>query len=157
MDIKRDLVGVSTCEWMHEHGAAKMRFSYQLDNPLVFDVSTNISKRDDAGNIVHVRKVHYELYRETMHLWLLHAPAGGVVEFGEISVKVRRTMPYIITFKFPTLVLDDEYEATPMFMVSREYVQRFIADTYVALPAELEYAYLNVDDCITKILTGGSK
>lgn len=156
--VKRYFNGISTCADMHDHGNARVRVTYDDANPLVFTMSVDLLRPEpDNNSLVKVRRADYEIYRESVHFWLLRAPAGGMLTLGQTSIKVRTTAPYLVTFRYPTEDLGDGYVIDPMFMMNRELLQRFLADTYAAVPAEVEDDFLNVDVCITKILERGFK
>lgn len=154
--IKRDLTAIVTCPSMHEHGEGRVRLSYNVTNPLSFFVRTNLYARFEDGTPAIDKPVSYELYRESVFYWLAKAPGGSVHELGDISLKVRLTQPYIVCVRFPKI--DEELapgrrlKIRPMFMIGRDPLQRFLADTYAAFPAECEYDLLNVDRCLEQLL-----
>lgn len=152
--IRRDLGAIVTCRKMHDHGEGAVRLRYNVTNPLSFFVRTNLFARYPDGSVALDKPVSYELYRESVHYWLLKAPGGSVHELGEISLKVRLSAPHVVVFRFPKVKLDelDGRTIRPMFMVGREPLQRFLADTYAAFPAECEYDLLNVDRCVEQLL-----
>lgn len=152
--IRRDLTAIVTCPSMHEHGEGRVRLSYNVTNPLSFFVRTNLYARFEDGTPAIDKPVSYELYRESVFYWLAKAPGGSVHELGDISLKVRLTQPYIVCVRFPQVEIDGmrDVKITPMFMIGREPLQRFLADTYAAFPAECEYDLLNVDRCIKQLL-----
>lgn len=155
--IKRTAVGFSTCPSMHDHGAARMTFTYNTDHPLVFRVSTNLVYQEESGEVVDGGKLAYDVYRESVYFWLVEAPGGSMITLGDVSLKVRLSMPYVVTFKFPQVMTPNGEVVSPMFMTNREPFLRFLADTYAALPAEVECDYLKIDDCIAQILERGLK
>lgn len=148
--IKRSTIAIITCPKTHDHGQTTFKASYLHKNPLTFNVSCKIV--DEVGAVLS--RVSYEFYREAVHFWLLNAPGGSVLELGAASLKVRLSAPHAVTIKFPEVILRDGRKFNPMVMVSREWLQRFLADTYVALPAEVECDRLDIDGCIAKILEG---
>lgn len=152
--IKRDLTAIVTCSEMHEHGEGRIGLRYNVTNPLSFFVRTNLYARYPSGKTAIDKPVSYELYRESVFYWLAKAPGGSVHELGEISLKVRLTQPYIVCVRFPQVEIDGmrDVKITPMFMIGREPLQRFLADTYAAFPAECEYDLLNVDRCVEQLL-----
>lgn len=152
--IRRDLTAIVTCRKMHEHGEGRIRLSYNITNPLSFFVRTNLYARFPDGSVAVDKPVAYELYRESVHYWLLNAPGGSVHELGEISLKVRLSQPYIVSVRFPKIEVDElqRIKLQPMFMIGREPLQAFLADTYAAFPAECEYDLLNVDRCVEQLL-----
>ena len=147
--IKRDLGAIVTCRKMHDHGDGSVRLTFNDTNPLCFYVRTRLT----AAEID--RPVAFEIYRESVHFWLANAPAGSLLELGQTSLKVRLSHSGVVTLKFPVTQISDEVSIEPMFMVRREELQRFLADTYVALPAETECDYLRIDSLIGKILESG--
>lgn len=152
--IKRYAIGFATCAKMHDHGVSKLKMEYDLNSPLTFTMSTMLARENGDGTADDVKSVTYEFYRESVHLWLAVAPGGSLLELGQISLKIRKSMPHVVTFKFPAFADPSSgLTYTPMFMMNRSALQKFVADTYVALPSELESGRLNIDDCITKILT----
>lgn len=153
--IKRDALCVSTCKHMHDHGESRVRFVYSQTKPLVFTVKTRLTTRDAYGELTRVKPVAFEIYRESVFYWLTNAPAGSVLNLGETTIRVRLSAPQAVVFKLPYVLLDEETEALPMFVMAREWLQRFLADTYAALPAEAECDYLPIDSCIRQILNAG--
>ena len=157
--VKQSVIGINTCPKMHEHGAAKITLSYRVDNPLVFWISANLTYNDPlTGKPAFTKRVVHEFYRESVFFWLVNAPGGSVHELGDRSFKIRLSMPSVVCVKFPPIPWDgDDVTISPMIMLSREALQHFLADTYVAVPAETECDVLDLDGCIEKILTGGKK
>lgn len=150
--IKRNIMAITTCPSMHDHGAGQVRLSYGTTNPLAIRVATTLTARDVTLDVDVEKFVKHELYRETLHMWLAMAPTGSLLELGEISVKVRRSNWGVVTFKLPKIRVTEKYELIPMFMINRLELQKFITDTYVVAPADTEEALLDVDSCIAKIL-----
>lgn len=152
--IKRSTIAVVTCRKMHDHGQTTLKATYQTQSPLTFNVFCKIM--DSEGHTLS--RISYEFYREAVNSWLLHAPAGSLLELGQASLKVRLSAAHVVTIKFPEVQLSDSdfhrpgIKLTPMVMVSREWLQRFLADSYVAVPAEFETDQLDIDGCIAKIL-----
>lgn len=151
--IKRSVLGVSTCSRMHDHGSAKLTFAYKSVEPLVFFIHTNVgeSEHPDVAP-VNVRKVTYEVYRESVFNWLVNAPAGSVLQLGDTTFKIRLSMPFVVTIKFPLVELATGQLTNPMVMLPREWLQRFLVDTYVVVPSEVECDYLKIDECIMKLI-----
>lgn len=152
--IKRSIGVISTCPRMHDHGQARIRFSYSTDNPLVFQVHTQVVTAEN-GIEQKLFKLDQEIYREVVFYWLVDAPGGSLLTLGETSLKVRLSTPAVVVFKFADVDLDGEI-ATPMFMMNRSDLHKFLADTYAAIPVENECDYLKIDDCIEKILSAGT-
>lgn len=158
--IKRSTIGINTCHKMHEHGDAKITLSYRVDNPLVFWIGAKLTYNDPlTGEPALEKRVVQEFYRESVFFWLVNAPAGSLHELGSKSLKVRLSLPFVVCVKFPPVPLDGygTAEISPMIMLSREFLQKFLADTYVAVPAETECDVLDLDGCIEKIFAGGTK
>lgn len=146
--IKSSGIGIGTCPKMHDHGECEVKLSYKTQTPLTFNLYTRLPAR--AGGA----RVAYEFYRESVHYWLLNAPGGSELPLGEATLRVRLSIPTIVCIRFPEVLVDADFSTPirPMLMLSREWLQWFLADTYVALPAEFECDYLDLDGCITKIL-----
>lgn len=154
--IKRNLGAIVTCPDMHDHGEGRVRVSYNVTNPLSFFLKTRLTANYPDGSVAVNKPVVYELYRESVFYWLAQAPGGSVHTNGDVSMKIRLSAPYTISFRFPKI--DEEFSPgrrlrlQPMLLVGREPLQRFLADTYIAFPAEIEYDLLNVDRCIEQLL-----
>lgn len=149
--VRRHLLAVSTCAKMHNHGNVSIKLTYDDAEPLAFGLTLHLGRFGADGRPVDLGPASYELYRESVHFWLLNAPAGSLLPLGTISLKVRLSEPHAVCFRLPAYDLGDA-EVYPMFVVARDELQRFLADTYVVVPAEAEDELLNVDGCIAKLL-----
>lgn len=150
--FKRNILTVVTCPSMHDHGTGQIRLSYDaVVCPLTFRIATNLTATKLELGIDVNKPVEYDMCRETVHMWLAMAPAGALLELGDVSIKVRLSRPQSVVFKLPRTTINEDYEMIPMFIMKRESLQHFLADTYVVTPAETEETLLKIDDCIAKI------
>ena len=149
----RSTVGVHTCRKYHEHGAAKVTFIYNTDHPLGFGVSFKVG---EYGQPLH--KVTTWFSRDQFTDWLAEAVPGSQLTLGECGARVRKSMPQALVLKFFGITLcDGVTEVVPMIIVSREFVQGFLANTYTIKPrknADGDTA-LQIDACIEQILNAG--
>jgi len=147
--LKRKAIGVATCLKGHDHGQALVTFIYNTDNPLAFGMSFRYGEAADPDNI---RTLTMWFSRDYVAEWLQDAMLGTSLSLGETVLRISKRYGYIMTFKFPPVVLSTGESINLMIRLSREFVTKFLADTYSVIPQASPAETVWVDSCIAELL-----
>jgi hypothetical protein len=135
---------------MEDHGDCHIWFEYSDATPLVFTFAVTIVSDGQPTP----ERYAVELDRAAVHGLVFDGLFGEVLYLGKTSVKVRESARHQTCFRLPARECDGDL--TPMFIVSTEFVGRFLALTYEVVPRDVEAVRLAVscDAFISEILGG---